>query len=131
MKGALFRFTILLLILVISPLVVGLVRFYGCVQRTTNESVLSDAKAAYLGRVRANANDLEFIKCSQPTPVKDNVYGIPAGAEWSTICAYIRDSIVYASEAFQINRCTVTRHWEHVDEGFPKPLQNSGYENLL
>lgn len=106
--------------------------FYGCIQRTTDGSVLSDAKAAYLERVRGNANDLEFIKCGRPTPVKDNVYGIlPAGAEWSAFCAYIKDSIIYSSEAFQINRCSVTRHWERVDEGFPKPLRNSGYENLL
>ena len=113
----------------------GAVMAYGCISRIDETQVFDAAKRAYLNRLittkKLTDDDLRYVKCGPPQTVTDYFYGIPMGSEWSAFCAYIKDDVVNASEAFHINECQRTRLWEQVDEGFPKPLRGIGYDRLL
>ena len=113
----------------------GAVMAYGCISRIDETQVFSAAKRAYLNNLittkKLADEDLRFIKCGPPQTVTDYFYGIPMGSEWSAFCAYIKDDVVIASEAFHINECQRTRLWEQVDDGFPKSAWEIGYDRLL
>lgn len=113
----------------------GAVMAYGCISRIDETQVFDAAKHAYLNRLittkKLADDDLRFIKCGPPQTVTDYFYGIPMGWEWSAFCAYIKDDVVIASEAFHINECRRTRLWEQVDEGFPKSVRETAYDRLL
>lgn len=113
----------------------GAVMAYGCISRIDETQVFDATKRAYLNGLitteKLTDDDLRFIKCGPPQTVTDYFYGIPMGSEWSAFCAYIKDDVVIASEAFHINECGRTRLWEQVDEGFPKSGRGIGYERLL
>ncbi|WP_064834193.1 hypothetical protein [Rhizobium phaseoli] len=108
---------------------------YGCIQRITGKEVLFEAQKAYLDRLIATksapASDLAFIKCGIPDEIPAYLYGVRLGTEWRVFCAYIKEGTVLTSQQFSINRCRATRNWEFVDEGFPKPVQSVGYDQLL
>lgn len=135
MRDALFRFIVLLALIAISPVALGFFNSFGCIDRTTDENVFQRAKAAYLKKLfqikTASLADGEFVKCGPPTAVEEILFGIPTGTQWRAFCAYIKENTVYTSEAFNINRCSYTKDWEFVDEGFPKSLAESGYGDLL
>lgn len=135
MRDALFRFIVLLALIAISPVVLGVFNSFGCIDRTTDGNVFQRAKAAYLKKLVqvkiASPADGEFVKCGPPTAIEDIIFGVPIGTQWSAFCAYIKEDTVYTSEAFDINRCSYTKNWEYVDEGFPKPLAEPGYQGLL
>ncbi|MHC2215536.1 hypothetical protein [Rhizobium leguminosarum] len=129
------RLLILVLLLLLSPVFVGAVKFYGCITHITGDEVFAEAKNAYLKKLimtkRATASEWDSIKCRVPDEIPAYVYGLPAGTEWRAFCAYIKDGSVLTSQAFSINKCRATRNWEFVDEGFPKPVQVLGYDRLL
>ncbi|NSZ61869.1 hypothetical protein G6L16_000795 [Agrobacterium tumefaciens] len=113
----------------------GAVMAYGCISRIDETQVFDAAKRAYLNKLittkKLADDDLRFIKCGPPQTVIDYFYGVPMGWEWSAFCAYIKDDVVIASEAFHINECRRTRLWEQGDEGFPKSVRETGYDRLL
>lgn len=122
---------ILVVVVFLAPVFAGAVEFYGCISSITGAQVPLAAKNAYLERLRAGASESNFVKCGAPDEVPSYFYGIPSGTEWRFFCAYIKNGSVLKSESFSINRCKATRNWEHVDEGFPKPAQGSGYDSLM
>lgn len=122
-------------IYVTAVVLIGAVKSYGCISRMDETQVFDAVKRAYLNNLittkKLADDDLRFIKCGPPQTVTDYFYGIPMGWEWSAFCAYVKDDVVIASEAFHINECRRTRLWEQVDEGFPKSMRETGYDRLL
>jgi hypothetical protein len=129
------RLLIVVAVLVLSPVIGGGIYGYGCINRIVESDVLNEAKQAYLQKIietkQATAADLSSVKCGRPEEIADYFYGISVGIQWRVFCAYIKDERVLTSEEFSINKCRATADWTYVDEGFPKPLQNSGYGKLL
>ncbi|EJL56622.1 hypothetical protein PMI09_01738 [Rhizobium sp. CF122] len=100
------RLLILAAIIILSSLIGGGIYRYGCINRVVERDVLAEAKQAYLygliGRKRATAGDLTFVKCGPPAEIADYFYGIPVGTQWCVFCAHIKEENILASEEFRM-----------------------------
>ncbi|CVI57311.1 conserved exported hypothetical protein [Agrobacterium deltaense NCPPB 1641] len=108
------RLTIVIVMILVSPIFGGAIYRYACWNRLTDADVFQATKMAYWDSLniqeKTELRNESSVKCGPPHQVRDDFYGVSVGLAWSVFCAGVVDGLVVTSESFRINKCYRTRY---------------------